>query len=99
MKPETVMKRIFEALAEAEAKFPGFPTDPVHAAAVVAEEAGELVQASLDYAYCRSSTHDRMEKEAAHVGAMAIRFLLAVDDMKGFPLSKQIGRHLKGEKA
>ena len=73
------IKKIFEELQKAEDKFPGFPVDPVHAAAILAEEAGELVQAALDYYYGREPNKVRMGKEAALVGAMAIRFLLNID--------------------
>ena len=66
---------IFVELRKAEAKFPGWPEDPVHGAAIVAEEAGELVQAALDWYYERGKSKD-VEVEALHTAAMAIRFLV-----------------------
>ena len=75
MRGERAWDLIFAELKKAEDKFPGWPDDPVHGAAILAEEAGELVKASLDFYYGRYDEIDLMEKEAAQVGAMAIRFL------------------------
>ena len=73
------MARVFRELRAAEDKFPGWPTDPVHAGAIVAEEAGELSQATLQYYYgSRRTSVEEMRKEAAHTAAMAIRFLLGL---------------------
>lgn len=58
----------------AKSKFPTWHTDPIHAASVVAEEAGELVRAALRLTYENGSFHE-MKREAAQVGAMAVRFL------------------------
>lgn len=62
-------------LHRAEAKFPTFPTDPIHAATVVSEESGELAQAALQLVY-EGGTREAMRKEAVQMGAMALRFLL-----------------------
>jgi len=69
---------IFAELKKAEAKFPGWPEDVVHGAAILAEEAGETVQAALDYYYHRCESKEKMIKEAAQAGAMALRFLTAI---------------------
>jgi NTP pyrophosphatase (non-canonical NTP hydrolase) len=61
-------------LRKAEEKFPGWPVDPVHGAAIVAEEAGELTQAALDLYYGRGD-REKMRKEAAQTAAMGLRFL------------------------
>lgn len=61
-------------LIRAKKKWPNWVTDPIHAAAIVSEEAGELVQAANDYCY-GSGKIEAMINEAAQVGAMAIRFL------------------------
>jgi len=68
-------------LANAEAKFPTFPEDPIHAAAVVVEEAGELQQAALQFTYEKGS-YGAMYKEAIHTAAMALRFLLNLPNMR-----------------
>jgi NTP pyrophosphatase (non-canonical NTP hydrolase) len=72
---EQAIDLMFAELRKAEAKFPGWPEDPVHGAAIVAEEAGELVKAALDFYYGRSKWIRQMEKEAAQTAAMALRFL------------------------
>lgn len=77
MELDRVIDRIFEELRKAEEKHPGWPMDPVHAAAILAEEAGELVQAALDYTY-QGGSEKQMELEAAQCGAMAIRFLTMI---------------------
>lgn len=70
---------IMAELTRAEAKFPDWPADPVHAAAIVAEESGELTQASLDFYYHREEARDKMRTEALHTAAMALRFLKGLD--------------------
>ena len=67
-------------LESARKKFPDFPRDPIHAAAVVAEESGELVRASLRVTY-EQAGYNEMKLEAIQTAAMAIRFLLCLDDM------------------
>lgn len=76
---EKAIDLVFNELRDAERKFPGWPEDPVHAAAILAEEAGELQKAALDYYYGRHEGTDEMEKEAAQAGAMAIRFLIGLE--------------------
>ena len=75
-----IYELIIYELNEAEKKFPGFPDDAVHAAAIVAEEAGELTKASLDFHYLRETSREEMKKEAAQTAAMAIRFLIHLDE-------------------
>jgi NTP pyrophosphatase (non-canonical NTP hydrolase) len=67
-------------------KHPSWPVDAVHAAAVLTEETGELTQAALDFHYAglvrpanRAADRKRMMDEAVQCGAMALRFLLALD--------------------
>jgi len=69
---------ICHELGRAESIHPIWPKDAIHAAAVVSEEAGELVQAANDFVYDQGSK-DRMQTEAIHTGAMAIRFLIHKD--------------------
>lgn len=66
---------VLDELRLAEAKHPSWPTDMIHAAAVVAEEAGELVQASIDHMY-GGQCLEKLRTEAAQTAAMGIRFLL-----------------------
>ncbi len=61
-------------MERARAKFPDWPRDGIHAAAIVCEEAGELIRAALRHRYEGGSTED-MREEALHVAATACRFL------------------------
>lgn len=61
---ESVIEEIFSELRKAEAKFPGWPDDVVHGAGIVAEEAGETMQAALGLYYGRGSV-EKLRKEAA----------------------------------
>jgi hypothetical protein len=81
MTSDEVVERIFQELRHAEEKHPGYPTDPIHAAAILAEESGELTQACLDFSYAGADIEDAIT-EAAQCGAMAIRFLLNVHGFK-----------------
>jgi len=79
MTKQQVIEEVFAELRRAEAKFPGWPDDVVHAAAIVAEESGELVQASLDLYYGRGN-REQVIKEAVHTTAMGFRFLFNMAD-------------------
>lgn len=77
MKNDEVINLVFSELEKAEQKHPGWPDDKIHAAAIVAEEAGELVQASIDHVY-KENNIEKMKHEAAQTAAMGIRFLLNI---------------------
>lgn len=62
-------------LESATTKHPEWPEDKVHAAAILAEESGELVRAALQFTYENGRYYD-MHKEAIQTGAMCLRFLL-----------------------
>lgn len=76
-------KVIYKVLTElniAVDKYPTWPTDPLHALAVLGEEFGELTKAVLQNVYEKDkSTHADVEKEAIQTAAMAIRFLISLD--------------------
>ncbi len=78
MKIEEISKLIFTEIIAAEKKFPGWPKDVVHAAAIVAEECGELVKASLDFHYGRG-TKGVLRNEVIQTGAMVYRFLMDIE--------------------
>lgn len=79
MTKNDVIDLVFAELRHAETKHPGFPKDVIHAAAIVAEESGELIQAAIDHVYKGDHT-DQMIKEAAQTAAVAMRFLLNLVD-------------------
>ncbi|MEZ6124855.1 MAG: hypothetical protein R3C49_17035 [Planctomycetaceae bacterium] len=70
---------IVHELQRAVEKHPTWPTDPLHALAVLGEEFGELTQATLQHIYEpeKSSLSD-VRTEALQTAAMAIRFLLSL---------------------
>lgn len=71
---------IHAEVARALRKFPEWPTDPLHAVAVLNEEVGELNKALLQRAYepHKSSAAD-VRAEAIQVVTVALRFLASID--------------------
>jgi len=69
-----IAKSLNEEMERAKDKFPWWPEDQIHAAAIVAEEAGELLQATLQYKY-ENGSFENVRKEAIQTATMAIRFL------------------------
>lgn len=65
-------------LLRAIEKFPTWPTDPIHAAMVVAEESGELMKDVLQAVYEPGKKGD-VRAEAIQTTAMCLRFLLSLD--------------------
>lgn len=70
---------VLEEIARATEKFPTWPTDPLHALAVLGEEYGELNKAVLQAVYePHKSTPADVREEAIQCAAMAIRFLMSL---------------------
>jgi hypothetical protein len=80
----TVLTRIVEEWKRASKLHPLWPTDVIHAAAILAEEAGETVQAALDLHYKAKTDSELSEawahlrEEATQTGAMAVRLLTSM---------------------
>lgn len=73
-------QQIIAELERATQKFPTWPTDPLHAVAVLGEEYGELVKAVLQLVYePHKSTAAEVRKEAIQTAAMAMRFVMSLD--------------------
>jgi NTP pyrophosphatase (non-canonical NTP hydrolase) len=73
--PESV-RAVLAELDRATRKFPTWPTDPLHAVAVLGEEAGELTKAVLQAVYePHKSTPEDVATEAIQTAAMALRFI------------------------
>lgn len=71
---------IFAELERATEKFPTWPTDPLHAVAVIGEEFGELTKAVLQLVYePRKSSANAVREEAIQTAAMALRFVMSLD--------------------
>jgi NTP pyrophosphatase (non-canonical NTP hydrolase) len=78
MADSAILQDILNELKKAKKKFPNWPDHMVSRAAIVAEEAGELVRAALQFKYERSDRESQileLRKEAIQTAAMAIRFL------------------------
>ena len=75
-----IVRDVLKEIERAVAKFPTWPTDPLHAFAVLGEEVGELQKAILQCTYePHKSTRDDVRTEAIQAAAMALRFLLSLD--------------------
>lgn len=60
-------------------KFPTWPTDPIHALAVVQEEVGELAKEVLQLTYePHKSSLAAVRREAVQTAAVALRFLMSL---------------------
>jgi NTP pyrophosphatase (non-canonical NTP hydrolase) len=77
------LKILDEVLAEldrAMRKFPTWPTDPLHALAVLSEEYGELAKEMLQLTYEPHKTSpEKVKAEAIQTAAMALRLLMSLD--------------------
>lgn len=75
-----VMQDVLDELTRATEKFPTWPTDPLHAVAVIGEELGELTKAVLELTYePHKTTPEDVRKEAIQTAAMALRFVMSLD--------------------
>lgn len=80
-------------VASASAKFPTWPTDPLHALAVLGEEYGELNKAVLQMVYephKASASLENVRDEAIQTAAMALRFLMSLDQYKYGPSEQHV---------
>ena len=86
---DDIIDEIKTEFAYATYKFPEWPTDPIHAAMVVAEESGELMKAVLQQCYEPHKTSmDEVRMEAIQTATTAIRFLISLNNYK-FDKSEQ----------
>ena len=71
---------VLQELERAMRKFPTWPTDPLHALAVLGEEFGELTKDVLQLTYEPHKTNAaNVRKEALQTAAMALRFAASLD--------------------
>jgi len=82
---------IAEELEIATRKFPTWPTDPIHAAAVIAEECGELHKAVLEAVYePHKGSLPNIRTEAIQTAAMCIRFIASLDKYEYTPAAQHL---------
>jgi len=80
-KLQSIFSEIEQELGRAVVKFPTWPTRLVDAGNVVSEEAGELAKACLQVTYePHKETLEGARMEAIQTAAMAIRFLLSIEE-------------------
>lgn len=75
--PEHILTAVLEEVERAKAKFPQWPTDPIHAAAIVSEESGELIRAAVMHTY-EGGSELECYKEAVQTAVVALRFMEGV---------------------
>ena len=75
-----VKRLVSKEIERATEKFPTWPTDPLHALAVLGEEFGELTKAVLQLTYEPHKTSaNHVREEAIQTAAMAVRFAMSLD--------------------
>jgi len=79
MKIETILGLVMTEIDRAEQLHPVWPTDLVRAAAIPAEEAGELLKAANDHGE-KHTSRQAIITEAVHTAASAIRFLKNLEE-------------------
>lgn len=80
MSTEAIVREVLAELERATAKFPTWPTDPLHALAIIGEEFGELTKDVLQMAYEPGKTNaGNLRSEAIQTAAMALRFAASLD--------------------
>lgn len=81
-----VVDDVLSEVRNAIKKFPQWPTDPIHAMAVVNEEVGELNKAVLQQVYEPSKNKPgQVYAEALQAAAMLLRFLASYDNYELVP--------------
>jgi len=78
--PENAVAEAVGEVVRATQKFPTWPTDPLHALAVLQEEVGELTKEVVQLTYePHKSSIAAVRVEAIQTAAMALRFLMSID--------------------
>ena len=71
---------VLKEIERAMSKCPPWPTDPLHAVAVVGEEFGELMKAVVEHTYePQKSTREDVRTEAMQLACVALRFVMSLD--------------------
>ena len=78
---ENITTLIRSELISAKRIYPEWPTDIIHQVAIMAEESGEAVRASLNHVY-HGEDISELKKELIQTAAMCIRCLENMEGMK-----------------
>lgn len=87
-----MIEEIILEVKKATEKFPTWPTDPLHALAVLGEEFGELTKEMVQLTYePHKTSKDAVKTEAIQMVAMALRLAMSLDryEYKPLPQHKQ----------
>jgi hypothetical protein len=77
----SIVLEVLDELRRAIAKFPTWPTDPLHAIGVLNEEVGELNKAVLQQVYePHKNKPGEVSIEARQAAAMTLRFLASLEN-------------------
>lgn len=88
---------VLSELSRATCKFPTWPTDPLHALAVLGEEFGELTKDMLQLTYEPHKTSPaKVRTEALQTAAMALRLYMSLDRYEYRPSTQHVQQR-KGE--
>ena len=68
------IRAIKKELKRAKKLHPGWPKDIVHQMAIITEESGEAMQATLNHVY-HGGSHDLIKHEIIQTAAMCLRWL------------------------
>ena len=80
MSSNIVIDQIIDEVVRATHKFPTWPTDPLHALAVLGEEFGELTKAMLQQVYEPHKVNaGEIRIEAIQTAAMALRLAMSLE--------------------
>ena len=83
---DKIIEEVKKELSRAMEKFPTWPTDPLHALAILNEEVGELQQAALQRVYePHKSDEEHVRRECTQVMAMALRFMASMNEYSWQP--------------
>jgi NTP pyrophosphatase (non-canonical NTP hydrolase) len=66
--------KVSAEIIKAESKFPQWPFDLIHGAAIIGEEAGEILQAALQHNYNKKRDTKHIEEETIQCAAMCLRY-------------------------
>lgn len=81
-----MLEVVIAELERATAKFPTWPTDPLHALAVLGEEYGELTKAMVQLTYEPHKTSpEEVRTEAIQTAAMALRLAMSLETYQYTP--------------
>lgn len=83
---DPALQMLTHELGYAMAKFPDWPSDPLHAIGIVAEELGETQKEINQFVYePRKANWSMVRAEAIQTAAMAFRFLMSINRYHSMP--------------